>query len=157
MANRLVDKQLRWNPQIRGQIRIPRFGAPIGSTRGHLFPSHPFALLHSPSSRSHESYHPPPLFVTVFSAQQFAHQSNYLARNNSMCVTHEYDGNSFTGYFFFFSNFFSFSRAFFLSRYSFARPVGCKTRFLIVWWKSVGGTGFTTVKICERYVILFFF
>lgn len=29
----LVDKQLRWNPQIRRQIRIPRFGAPIRSTR----------------------------------------------------------------------------------------------------------------------------
>lgn len=33
-SERLVDKQLRWNPEIRGQIRIPRFGAPIGSTRG---------------------------------------------------------------------------------------------------------------------------
>lgn len=47
-GERLVDKQLRWNPQIRGQIRIPRFGAPIGSTRGpsaHLLP--PLAPLSS--------------------------------------------------------------------------------------------------------------
>lgn len=29
----LVDKQLRWNPQIRRQIRIPRFRGPIRSTR----------------------------------------------------------------------------------------------------------------------------
>lgn len=143
-----ADKGTNSNSEIRGSDRI--------DTRTPL----PFSPLRSPSLSflSFPRIVSPSSFVTVFSAQQFAHQSNYLARNNrKVYVTHGYDGNSFTGYFFFFFNFFSFSRAFFLSRYSFARPVGCKTRFLIVWWKSVGGTGFTTVKICERYVILFFF
>lgn len=140
-----ADKGTNSNSEIRGSDRI--------DTRTPL----PFSPLRSPSLSflSFPRIVSPSSFVTVFSAQQFAHQSNYLARNNrKVYVTHGYDGNSFTGYFFFFLIFSPFREHSFFHG---TRPVGCKTRFLIVWWKSVGGTGFTTVKICERYVILFFF
>lgn len=49
-SERLVDKQLRWNPEIRGQIRIPRFGAPIGSIDTRPSPS--------PSPRNFSSLSP---------------------------------------------------------------------------------------------------